>query len=59
MDARIINLKNNQKANTNRDDGGNIRNQQGQDAVNIDRHLRIKLVIPEYDRKLKPDEFKD
>ena len=28
-------------------------------ALNVDRDLGIKLVIPEYDGKLKPDEFMD
>ena len=58
-------MKNNRKADTNRDDGGNIRNQQGQHAINIDQHLGIALVIPEFkvyvnmQSILKPDELKD
>ena len=36
-----------------------IRNQRDPHAVNVDRDLGIKLVIPEYDGKLKPNEFLD
>ena len=34
-----------------------LRNQWDPHAVNVDHDLGIKLVIPEYDGKLKPDEF--
>lgn len=40
-------------------DVGNIWNQRDQHSVNDDRDLGIKLVILEYDGKLKPDEFMD
>ena len=43
----------------NRDDGGHVQNQRDQQAINVDRDLRIKLLIHEYDGKLKPDEFMD
>ena len=42
-----------------RDNGGNNRNQRDPQTVNVDQDLQIKLVILEYDRKLKPDEFMD
>ena len=59
MDTRITNLENNRREDANEDDGGNVRNQRDQQVVNVDRNLGIKLVIPEYDGKLKPNEFMD
>ena len=51
-------MENNRHENTHRDDGGHNRNQRDPHA-NVDRDLGIKLVIPKYDGKLKPDEFMD
>ena len=45
--------------NNHRDDDENIRNPQDQHSINVDRDLGIKLVIPKYYGKLKPDEFMD
>eukprot|EP00268_Persea_americana_P008858 TRINITY_DN13465_c0_g3_i2.p1 TRINITY_DN13465_c0_g3~~TRINITY_DN13465_c0_g3_i2.p1 ORF type:complete len:104 (-),score=10.68 TRINITY_DN13465_c0_g3_i2:27-338(-) len=59
MDTRITHLENNWRTDVNRDDGGRVRNQRDQQVVNVDRDLRIKLAIPEYDGKLKLDEFMD
>ena len=59
MDTIITNLENNQRANNHQDDKGNIQNQHNQPANNADWDLGIKLVIPEYNEKLKPDEFMD
>ena len=42
-----------------RDDRENVRNQQNKNANNVDQYIGIKLVIPEYDGKLKLDEFMD
>ena len=59
INTRIKNLKNNQCGGNRWDDGGNIWNQRDQPANNVDWDLGIKLVIPEYDGKLKPNEFID
>ena len=59
METWIANLETNRRADNHRDDGENIWNQRDQTVNNIDRDLRIKLVIPKYDGKLKPDEFMD
>ena len=53
------NLENKRHGDNHRDDEGNIWNQRDQPPINVDRDLGIKLVIPEYDGKLKPDEFMD
>ena len=59
MDTGITNLENNQRGDANRDDEGNIRNQRDQPTNNVDQDLGIKLVILEYNGKLKPNEFMD
>ena len=57
VETRLTNLETNRREENHRDDGRHNRNQRDPHAVNVDRDLGIKLVIPEYDRKLKPDEF--
>ena len=59
METGLTNLDNNRGANNHCDDGENIRNQWDPQAVDVDCDVGIKLVIPEYDGKLKPDEFMD
>ena len=59
IETQLTNLENNRHEDNHQDDGGNNRNQRDPHAVNVDRDLGIKLVIPEYDGKLKPDEFMD
>ena len=58
METQLANLEN-QREDNHQDDGGHNRNQWGPHVVNVDRDLGIKLVIPEYDGKLKADEFMD
>ena len=57
--TRLTNLENNRLADNHRNDGENIQNPRDQYTVNVDRDLGIKLVILDYDGKLKPDEFMD
>ena len=57
IETRLTNLETNRCEENHRDDGRHNRNQRDPHAVNVDRDLGIKLVIPEYDGKLKPDEF--
>lgn len=59
IETRLTNLETNRREDNHRDDGGHNRNQRDLHAVNVDRDLGIKLVIPEYDGKLKPNEFID
>ena len=59
IDSRLINMETNRHEENHRDDGRHNRNQRDPHAVNVDRDLGIKLLIPEYDGKLKPDEFID
>ena len=59
METQLANLENNRHEDNHRDDGGHNRNQRDPQAVNVDRDLGIKLMIPEYVEKLKLDEFMD
>lgn len=59
IETRLTNLETNRHEENHWDDGRHNRNQRDLHAVNVDRDLGIKLVIPEYDGKLKPDEFLD
>lgn len=59
IEIRLTNLENNQHEDNHRDDGRHNRNQRDSHTVNVDRDLGIKLVIPEYNGKLKPDDFMD
>ena len=59
IETRLTNLETNRREDNHRDDIGHNRNQRDPHAVNVDRDLGIKLVIPEYDGKLKPNEFMD
>ena len=59
IETQLTNLETNQHEDNHRADGGHNQNQRDPHAVNVDRDLDIKLVIPEYDGKLKPDEFMD
>ena len=59
METRLANLAKNRCEDNYQDDGGHNQNQRDLHAVNVDRDLGIKLMIPEYDEKLKPDEFID
>ena len=59
METRLATLETNRRVDNHRDDGENIRNQRDQPVNNVDRDLGIKLVILEYDGKLKRDEFID
>ena len=59
IDSRLINLETNRREENHRDDGRHNWSQRDPHAVNVDHDLGIKLVIPEYDGKLKPDEFLD
>ena len=59
METRLANSETNWRADNHQDDGENIRNQRDQPINNVDQDLRIKLVTPGYERKLKPDEFMD
>ena len=59
IETRLTNLETNRREDNHRDDGRHIRNQRDPYAVNVDRDLGIKLVIPEYDGKLNLDEFMD
>ena len=59
IETRLTNLETNRREENHLDDGRHNRNQRDPHAVNVDRDLDIKLVIPEYDGKLKPDEFLD
>ena len=57
--TRLTNLETTRREDNHRDDEGHYRNQRDPHAINVDRDLGIKLVIPEYDGKLKPDAFID
>ena len=59
IETRLTNLENNRRKDDHRDNGGHNRNHRDPHAVNVNRDLGIKLVFPEYDGKLKPDEFTD
>ena len=59
IDTQLTNLENNRREENHQDDGRHNWNHRDPHIVNVDRDLGIKLVIPEYDGKLKPDEFMD
>ena len=59
IETRLSNLETNRREESHQEDGRHNWNQRDPHAVNVDRDLGIKLVIPEYDGKLKPDEFLD
>ena len=59
IETPSTNLENNRREDNHRADGGHNRNHQDPHAVNVNRDLGIKFVIPEYDGKLKPNEFID
>lgn len=59
MEIKFAILKVDHHVNYHQDNGQNIWNQWNQMTHNVDGDLGIKLVIPEYDGKLKSDEFMD
>lgn len=59
IETQLTNLETNQREDNHRANRGHNRNQWDPHAVNVDRDLGVKLVISEYDGKLKQDEFMD
>eukprot|EP00268_Persea_americana_P013940 TRINITY_DN16175_c0_g1_i4.p1 TRINITY_DN16175_c0_g1~~TRINITY_DN16175_c0_g1_i4.p1 ORF type:complete len:110 (-),score=13.00 TRINITY_DN16175_c0_g1_i4:86-415(-) len=59
IETRLTNLETNRREDNHRAGRGHNQNQRDPHAVNVDRDLGIKLVIPKYDGKLKPYEIMD